>query len=373
MIGQRRPLAILVALAFVAATSTYIPAADLNRPLIRRAMPPPDVKFRPVGRHSLEAGTLRYIGGVISQAWDIVDAMGSPANVHVAISDDDEYPGYLSISIGESNHQYTISYTDLVPMAMFVDSQRTSLYTLWDDDVLPENYAQNAGLVDHVREGHIAFEFSNTRFERPLHYVDTCHGCVGEADSSLRTRTNNEISQVSYSNLGLEDMIAIDGTYLNLDSEPEYSLHNSGTAFQLRGRIARYYPKTEVNDDNTVSIFIEKVSSIVRSEQLNENTERIISEARIAGHEISSYVIVEFRRTETSHEAKTSLDDVYFLFETLALLRSAKTSEPHTWAMFLRALASDPLVQNQPEPWIRYTRSYCRVDATMPECETKGN
>ena len=270
-----------------------------------------------------------------------------------------------------------ISYVDLVPMAMFVDSQRTSLYTLWDDDVLPENYVQNVGFVDHINEGHIAFEFSSTRFEHPLYYLDTCDGCEGEADNNLRTRVNNEISHESYSNLEPMDLLDISRTYLNLDSEPEYFLDSDGTALQIQGRIARYHPQIEFNDDDTVSIVMRDVNSIVHSEDLNENIERIIREARSAREDLNpkqveemNELIDEYRRTEETDEAKTNLDDVYFLFETLALLRSVKTNEPSTWAKFLRTLSSSSMVQNQPEPWIRYTRSYCRVDGSRPECET---
>ena len=259
---------------------------------------------------------------------------------------------------------------------MFVDSQRTSLYTLWDDDVLPQDYIREIGFVVHDQEGHIAFEFSDTKYERALHYLDTCIGCVDVPDEDLRRAATEELSNERYDDMDRTAMYAISTTYVNIDLPPYHLPSNDGRTLLMRGRIARYHPGLESHDDGTVSIVVAEVTPIVQPEDLSANVERIIAEFRSIQGEVDSKEVEEtveaFRTEESSGQAREALSDAYFLFNTLGLLRSAKETEPMSWKELLETLASDNMTKAHPEPWVRYTKSYCRVDNKRPECRAMG-
>ena len=68
-------------------------------------------------------------------------------------------------------------------------------------------------------------------------------------------------------------------------------------------------------------------------------------------------------RENGSEQAQRALDDAFFLFETLALLRSTKTHHPAKWSVFRTLLASRWLIAANRTPWARYTEAYCDVYA----------
>ncbi|MCY3938974.1 MAG: hypothetical protein OXG22_11525, partial [Chloroflexi bacterium] len=71
------------------------------------------------------------------------------------------------------------------------------------------------------------------------------------------------------------------------------------------------------------------------------------------------------------HEAllEEELQNVLFLFETLALLRTAKDSSADSWRDFVASLASAPLADEHPEPWRRYLASFCSLYPSDASCQ----
>ena len=62
------------------------------------------------------------------------------------------------------------------------------------------------------------------------------------------------------------------------------------------------------------------------------------------------------------------LADAFFLFETLALLRTSKLHWPEDWSAFMAVLSSEWFWRKNRKPWERYTQSFCGVSPAEIEC-----
>ena len=291
-------------------------------------------------------------GGVLSQADSLTDSSGNSVSVRIELAPDRPYTGYINVHrtgspVPPMSYRYPITYEDLVPMALFVDSDGTSLYTLWDsgDERLPPNFERDGGFVSHhvdglLRvdgrvDGLIAVEFQRTRYSRAVYFLDTCRDCVEAADDDLVTRISSALNDARSDETRVIDPIdvqRINGTWLNTDFYLPFRVTTNDNLLSVDGNVVRLHPTV---DQDHVAI---------------RDVEWIVTPDRY----VASAVF---------------LSDADFLFETLALLRSAKESSPDDWQRFREALASEVLVNANPEPWRRYSLSFCSLYSEDEGCQ----
>lgn len=285
---------------------------------------------------------LLNVGGVLSQANQLNDQSGKPIRVAIELMPSDTYSGSFVVRQAGTQGNYTIEYTDLVPMALFVDSGGTSLYTLWEDDLFP-SFRRDAGFVKHSGDGYVALEFAGTRYADALYCADICQGCLGSPDANLASKIMENISKI---NLDMERDEIGRGSQINTDLALSFLINVRESRAIIEGGIVRLYWKF-VGSSN---VEIKKAVPLVPPDGLSQQT--LKDEVQEEDCEISPQ----------------RLKDAFFLFETLALLRTAKETEPKYWSRFMQTLKSEKLVSVGPEPWMRYTRSYCSVYPEAPEC-----
>ena len=183
---------------------------------------------------------LSNIGGVLSQNSEVVIRSGHPLIVELEIGAAGSYPGYILVDDGEEEARYAIDYAELVPIALFVDSGGTSLYTLFDEDVLPANFSQDAGFVKHDGDGSVALEFAGTSFASALHFLDTCTGCVGINDEELVARVNSNISGTARRDVRLSARTAGESSYINSDFGAPFQMRTDEGRARVFGDIVRF-------------------------------------------------------------------------------------------------------------------------------------
>ena len=342
---------------------------------------------------------VRGIGGVLSQADRFVNISDAPLRVSIDLDAADHYPGYIVVDHSGTSIIYPIPYTDLVPMSLFIDSGGVSLYTLWDEGDLPANFQQDAGFSHHDGGGQVALEFRNTRYADALLYIDTCRACIDEPNVQLAEKIGSRFPIIY-----LDD--ALEGgageSYINVDLEIPYQYEVDGSQVVVSGGIIRVHWQSP--KDRAKPIFVRQVNEFVQPDQLHSRAEALSAEHQELMEETKSLLEYIEDRLDTSNSgdedneiiavlgAKTlwslfelreaqkqlladssdisrhRLQDALFLFETLALLRSAKSSDAVSWNGFMKQLRRDSLVRSNPEPWSRYTASYCSVYPEEKAC-----
>lgn len=309
-------------------------------------------RFHPSGTGVGTRNNFVRTGGVLSQADSLTDGSGNPVSVRIELAPNRPYTGYVNVHrTGSSalpmSYRYPITYEDLVPMALFVDSDGTSLYTIWNsgDERLPSDFERDGGFVSHHVDGLvlvddwvaglIAVEFQRTRYSQAVYFLDTCRDCVEAADDDLVTRISSALNDARSDETRVIDPIdveRINRTYLNTDFYLPFRVTINDNLLSVDGNVVRLRPTV---DQDHVAI---------------RDVERIVTPDRYVASEVF-------------------LSDVDFLFETLALLRSAKESSPDDWQRFREALASEALVNANPEPWRRYSRSFCSLYGDSEGCQ----
>lgn len=371
----RRTVLIVACLVFLASDgSFFVDVFGQRPPLITRTVPR---TAGPTSYHAFAPNNLVRIGGVLSQADSLIDLSGDPVSVRIDLAADQPYPGYVNVHRTglPTPDRYLIEYNDLVPMVLFVDSGGTSLYTLWesDSDRIPEGFEHDAGFVNHRLGGLIALEFQGTRYSDAVYHLDTClWTCTEPADDDLDSvveRINAGHDQMSCGDI---DPCDVGNTYINTDVDLPFRVSTGGNLLFVDGNVARLYP--DVSNDR---IMIYDAKRIVTSERLpNVARERISLASRVSEMLAELAEVVDARdaviilqllvdetasEIEREFEVLESVADAHFLFETLALLRSAKESSLGDWENFRQALESEVLVRANPEPWYRYSRSFCSL------------
>ena len=348
--------------------------------------------LHPTGYRAITRSNLLSIGGVLSQTDRLMAPNDVDVPVSISLASTNDYPGYIVVRLPDSTgpYRYPIAYSDLVAMTLFVDSGGTSLYTLWDrgDDRLPANFLQDAGFTEHRIEGLIALEFKGTRYADALYFLDTCQGCVEPADPALDEaveRINSAISGERYTDLQ-NDAGLLGNTYINVDVELPFRVRPEAGRLIVGGGVARLTPT--VSGDRIV---ISEAQRLVRSDRLLDTVRETVSrtesdffrmllevaadddldEQRIEITLDSMSAVATLSRRTLLQEALLhgKIADAHFLFESLALLRSARESRSTNWRRFRQALASESLVQNDPQPWNRYIESLCDVYDDHDHCQ----
>ena len=348
-----RPLSVAIALALLTifpfqATEQY--PARILRSISRSS------DFHPSQASTFQFEMLQALGGVLSQTQALLADHGGDGTFSVTLDlDGGAYPGYVTVSHMETRTQYPIEYSDLVPMALFVDAGATSLYTLWNEGRLPEGFLLKAGFLAHHIRGHLALEFDGTRYADALYFIDRCNSCLGYRDMPVDVNLEKELWKSAEGQSG--------SSYLNADLTLPFRFRVVDGRADLTGGIARFNWST----GSTVSVSARPLLSVLASHA--RDSLRSVSDLQLLAR-LNADAVQRLRDTATAVDdaAQRSVDAGFFLFETLALLRTAKADAPDEWVKFMRQLSSDALVESGPAPWDRHTRSVCAVYPSEPEC-----
>ena len=325
---------------------------------------------------------LSNIGGVLSQNSEVVTRSGHSLTVELEIGAAGSYPDYILVHDGEEEARYAIDYADLVPIALFVDSGGTSLYTLFDESKLPANFNQDAGFFKHDGDGSVALEFAGTSFASALHFLDTCTGCVGINDEELVARVNLNINGTARSEVRRSARIRGESSYINSDFGAPFEMRMDEGRARLFGDIVRFRWRRDrqategVADPRAGQVFIERAARVVRPVELSDNVARVWEDFRegTMTPDLEIRLLMsgtDLRRSihaEAGFLGQRRLGDAFFLFESLVLLRAARQGAPEDWSVFMGALSSESLAAQTPAPWERYTENFCSVYPRSAEC-----
>ena len=204
-----------------------------------------------------------------------------------------------------------------------------------------------------------------------MYFLDTCRWTctdpVGDDLDPVVGRINTELGGIRYDDIDSLTSSHISGTYINTDVDLPFHVSMDGDLLSVNGNIARLHPNVSDNRiviDDAKRIFTserlpdvaaERISLVLRaSEMLTGAVDaREAVTLRLLMGEAAREIVLEF--------TPASLADAHFLFETLALLRSAKESSLDGWKNFRQALESEVLVRTNPEPWELYSSSFCSL------------
>ena len=322
-----------------------------------------DVAYHATGDDVFQPVVLQNIGGVLSQGSVVDGRDGRAPKVEFVLGLDGTYPGYVLVNDGAVTGRYRIRYDDLVPMALFVDSGGTSLYTLWGDDRLPATFRREAGFAKYDGgPGVLAIEFAGTRYADALYFLDTCQACVAVPDDdsgaavNARTATDTEAGSERPS------------SYINTDVDSPFEVEEtSAGAIEVSGGIIRFYWRGDAGTGERVSVV--RKQPIVRPGELRANVDRWVTERENAHIDLlrAGFDL----RKEGRILGRRRLADAFFLFETLALLRATKLRSPEDWSVFMAVLSSAWFVRHNREPWERYTETFCGVYSEEVECTNR--
>lgn len=359
----------------LAITALFVFQAIAQHPaVITRSIDRSSTPYHQMGYRVFRPAVLRSMGGVLSQANQLVDQAGNQVKVQVELVSNDIYPGYFMVRQAGMRGSYPIEYDDLVPMVLFVDGGGTSLYTIWEDedDRLPPEFQSEAGFVKYSDAGHVALEFARTRYADALLFADTCLGCAGLPDKRLGSEISANIPKIKYETSS--------SSSINTDVALPFRINVRDNRIIVEGGIVRLH--WEIVSDSG-KLVINEARPLVRPNRLPQQVRQKIDEIDNSIDKISRQpepllgllILAQIRKEvqkEANEAARRKLGDAFFLFETLALLRTAKETEPERWSTFVQALKSEELVRANLGPWMRYTQSFCSVHPEDPECAELG-
>lgn len=332
------------------------------------------VVYHATGDDVFRPDVLKSIGGVLSQSSTVKGRHGRPPTVELVFGQDGNYPGHVLVRDGAGTGRYRIPYDQLVPMALFVDSGGTSLYTLWGEDKLPANFPVDAGFVKYENgPGFVALEFAGTRYADALYFLDTCSSCAAVPDEGSEARANVRIA------FDTESGNRRSSSYINTDVGMPFDLEVTETGLAaVAGGIVRFHWSGVAGTGRDVSIG--RGLPVVRPEELPANVVRLLEEMfrdrELEDLHLSLLMrgidVSRFLREEGRLRGRRKLQDTFFLFETLALLRSTKLHLPADWSAFMAGLSLDWLVRRNRKPWERYSEKFCTVYPTAVECNDRN-
>lgn len=348
-----RQLSVAVILALL--TIYPFQATEQYRPKILRSLNR-TADFHPTQSAAFTFDLLDATGGVLSQTNSLLTDTVATGTFSVTVDlYRGQYPGHVTVSHMETRAPYPIDYADLVPMVLFVDSGATSLYTLWTDEQLPARFLHDAGFVEHDVRGHVALEFYGTPYADTLYFMDLCIQCVGQRELPVDVSLKKNLSKSADGRRG--------ASYMNTDVTLPFSFRVVDGRADVSGGVARFhwrtYPQVNITIRPLLSgpifatqSFLQESADLDLLNDLNEDTVQPLMDAA----------------RSVANATSRTLGTGLFLFETLALLRTAKADAPEEWSAFMRLLTSDRLVNADPFPWDRYTESVCAAYPETPEC-----
>ena len=283
-------------------------------------------------RHSV----LAAIRGVLAQA-----SIEYPESKVALAFEQGECSECIRVSTPDRNAVYRIAYDDLVPMVLFIEGGGISLYTIPPQDTSTHtlDYAHfqvDAGFVSSSNEiGLIALEFKGTKYEQALQFLDLCNALCVE-------------SSPPYGGWA---------SYINHDAEQKYTFSFAATTLRINGGVFRTYWK----DKGAVT---ENRQDVVTWEVAISPPDRVAKRLSVCTNsKLRSKISYCDDKVLMLPAAKPhdDFDNAYYLYHTLALLRTAKRSTPGTWSEFLEHLMSEALVADNLPTWNRYAESFCSI------------
>lgn len=394
-------------------------------PLVTRSVPRDQTKHV-VGHAVLSPQIVTTWGGVVSQADSLV-VLGEPAkDVRLTLMLDESGTDGLSVDFGDTTLFYPIDYSDLVPMALFVESGGSGLYTAFDLDVLGDGFDQRAGAIEipvifDFSLHRIALEFADTIFQSALSEIDFCRDCLEGAPESFRDLANSvtyEWPEIAEWPIDADNPRS---SYINTDFGSDVIAVADGERLAITSTIARYRWLAKIDGKDSRNYGFDEVSLLTRPDRreieaaTNEHDElqqrreevnlrlealadgglafrlgQIAAEAdnlaspfgdgrgiadtlSALAEEVRDAVDTKQATEESLAELRSvamrkPLADGYYLIETLALLRTARKLNPDAFAQFMATLRDPGLVEARREPWVLYTQSFCRVYPGESEC-----
>ena len=315
-----------------------------------------NVAYHVSGDDVFQADLLRSIGGILSQGSVSDDPHNGVSKVQFVVNPNGGYPGYVLVTDGVATGRYLVPYHELVPMALFVDSGGTSLYTLWNEDRLPANFQQEAGFSKYYNgPGFVALEFATTRYADALHFLDVCVACEDRSEA-----VTNAVDT------GPEG--ARQGSYINTDVGSPFEVRHFGVGqVEISGGIHRFHWSHDAAPGGRVSV--DQMFPIVPPEEMRVNAARLLADDLIIVLLMRGDDVLATRLSEEAGiVGQRKLEDAFFLFETLALLRATKLHAPEDWSVFMAALSWNLVVRQNIEPWQRYAETYCGVYPLATDC-----
>lgn len=334
-------------------------AGEPDGDVLLRSADRTNVAYHASGDDVFQPDLLRSIGGVLSQGSVSNDSQNGSPKVHFVVILNGGYPGYVLVTKGAAAGRYPIPYHELVPMALFIDSGGTSLYTLWQEDRLPADFQQAAGFSKYYNgPGFVALEFATTRYADVLHFLDTCMSCEDRSEAAANSSVSADAESGSTRR----------GSYINTDIGRPYEVRHVDMApVEISGGIARFHWSRDAAPGGRVSV--DRILPIVRPEKMRINAASLLADDLIIHLLMSGNDVVETRLSEEAAiVGQRKLEDAFFLFETLALLRATKLRALEDWSVFMAALSLDSVVRRNREPWQQYRETYCGVYPLATEC-----
>jgi hypothetical protein len=191
------------------------------------------------------------IGGVLSQAAVVADQI-NPLSVIFPDVEGTRDPGYILVRRGTTEARLPIAYSELVPIALFVDGRATALFTLHNP--LPKDFERSAGFVRSDVGGRIALEFRGTRFENPLYSADLDRPLLGQNEPTLVIAANAGLRAFG---LMTPANLQRNWSYINTDVGRTYTLALDHERAEISGGIVRYsWRVTDTGDRQNYEIMI---------------------------------------------------------------------------------------------------------------------
>ena len=340
----------------------------IDEGLVTQRIDRSDSVYHATGEHVFQHELLKNIGGVLSQGTVGFVGSGRLPTVELVLDADGKYPGYIAVNGASALSRYRIRFAELLPAALFVDSEGTSLYTLWSADRLPATFSADAGFVETERGlGSVAIEFAGTRYEDALIFLDLCASCVAVPEDTLNA--------VIAESLAAAEVASRTVSYINTDVGASFRLQARDTSrVAVVGTVSRYYWSAGIDEAQAVSI--ERILPMVVPREMRASANRHL-DILLRDHGLENHHILLLMngidatrelRQEAGLAARRKLADALYLFETLALLRATKQNSPEQWSKFMAALSSDWLVRQQTRSWELYTRTFCSVYSDINSC-----
>lgn len=378
-LASRRPvvLAVLMSLLAWAAYGVIEP--------IYRTVPRSADQF--VGAETLSARATSLYGGIIAQASAEVDPAHADAlgTSHLVFQSDTES---LCVQITADCLQYKITYDQLVPLALWIESGATGVFTIWDNEDKNPGWNKAAGFAKvelpsellFGREGYTAIEFATTELSKALFYGDLCpeEFCLGESHDDHGT-LNQGLSWGDVAPFG-------DDSHVITDFQSHFEISIQAGTIVVSGVPVRY-SWHEIDDVTSSRRYIEKAQPYLLTRNAKERFDSQLDRARKnqraaeaarAAAQVSepeaSDVLVKLDELVRGKTMEVEVLDEWLdpehhqafldLFRSAALLRHYKIADPSKWEAFYSSLQEHSLVNA--EPWQRYARVFEEVYGESP-------
>lgn len=322
--------------------------------------------------------------GVVTQGTFIkIDGNNSKNLSILPIDDDRKFRDVIEVVTDGITSEYPIDYDDLLPLALFADSGATSAYSLTtdinDEDAKSNisEWAKEAGMViTDDKSSVIAIELHNTPFERALKYVDLCQFCEGDELPALARKINSKNNAKSsrvnsdeswlitdvlipYEAQIVRDNIKIEGTI----TRNRWTI-GEGEEFAYINSVTKIERKASNSILGKISSYSEACQSSSKENECHENLEGLLETAVRDSMllELEPLLLIDistggFDYSSLSQKSDEEVGKAYLAFETIALFRHAKLSDPEAWSKFMNSLSSDFHIGENMEAWKNYTSS----------------